>query len=86
LINVQSQGVHVVIPNSGQTTDSYAPALSDEDLLALVCREKRVPVELIVQLRGLEERYSGMGRRHGIAAEMRELVRHTLDDILEGKS
>jgi hypothetical protein len=59
--------------------------MADEDLLRQVCREKRVPHELIAQLRRLEERYSGMGRRHGIAAEMRELVRRAFDDIVEGR-
>lgn len=75
-----------MIPESVEASDPQPPAISDEELLRQVCQEKRVPLELVVRLRGLEERYSGMGRRHGIAAEMRELVRQTLDDILEGRS
>lgn len=75
-----------MIPMPDETSDSQSPMISDEELLRQVCQEKRVPYELVVGLRGLEERYSGMGRRHGIAAEMRELVRQTLDDILEGRS
>lgn len=75
-----------MIPKPVEASDSQPTAISEEDLLRQVCREKRVPLELIVSLRGLEERYSGMGRRHGIAAEMRELIRHTLDDIVEGRT
>ena len=56
---------------------------SDEELLRQVCREKHLPFELLIRLRDLEQRYSEMGRRHGIAAEMRDLVRQGLNDILE---
>lgn len=75
-----------MIPMPGEESDQQPPAISEEELLSQVCRDKRVPLELIVRLRALEERYSGMGRRHGIAVEMRELIRQTLDDIVEGRS
>lgn len=61
--------------------DSSGP--SDEELLRQVCSEKHLPFELLIRLRDLEQRYSEMGRRHGIAAEMRDLVRQGLNDILE---
>lgn len=75
-----------MIPHKIEASDPKPQVFSDEELLSQVCEEKQVPLELVLRLRSLEERYSGMGRRHGIAAEMRELVRQTLDDILEGRS
>lgn len=58
------------------TDEAYASDLTEEDgLLEDVCQRMDVPVDLMLRLRSLEEEFGRLRRRHGLPAEMREIIR-----------
>jgi len=53
--------------------------LSTEDRLLLeVCRQHRVPFEMMRRLRDTEDKFGHLKRRHGLPEEMRDIVRQSV--------
>ena len=57
------------------TDVAFASDLTEEDgLLEDVCQRMDVTEDLMLRLRSLEEEFRRMIRRHGLPAEMREII------------
>ena len=58
------------------TDVAFASDLTEEDgLLEDVCQRMDVTEDLMLRLRSLEEEFGRLRRRHGLPAEMREIIR-----------